>query len=92
MTYHCRIVRLVPNALLRIEVKPVGLRIVNVYEVAPIDGGSRIRHAFEISGPMSGPLRWIGVARAYQSSLEDEIRHCVEMAKTQNDLPARPRS
>lgn len=35
VTYHCRIVRLVPNALLRIEVKPVGLRIVNVYEVAP---------------------------------------------------------
>ena len=81
VTYRCRILRLVPDSLLRIEVKPVGLRIVNVYQVEPIDGGSRIRHAFEVSGPMSGPLQWLGVARLYQSSLEDEIRHCVEMAK-----------
>ena len=80
VTYRCRILRLVPDSLLRIEVKPVGLRIVNVYEVEPVDGGSRIRHAFEISGPMSGPLKWLGVARLYRSSLQDEIRHCVEMA------------
>ncbi len=84
VTYHCRIQRLVPGRLLRIEVRPVGLRIVNVYEVEPLEGGgSRIRHAFEIAGPMSGPLRWIGVARLYRSSLDDEIRHCVEFAQSQ---------
>jgi hypothetical protein len=84
VTYHCRIQRLVPGRLLRIDVRPVGLRIVNVYEVEPLEGGgSRIRHAFEIAGPMSGPLRWIGVARLYRSSLDDEIRHCVEFARSQ---------
>jgi hypothetical protein len=80
-TYRCRILSLVPDRLLRIEVRPVGLRIVNVYEVEPAPGGSRIRHAFEISGPMSGPLRWIGVARAYRASLGDEVRHLVERAE-----------
>src|SRR5688572_5228441 len=84
VTYHCKIQRLVPGRLLQIEVRPVGLRIVNVYEVEPLESGrSRIRHAFEIAGPMSGPLRWIGVARLYRSSLDDEIRHCVEFAQSQ---------
>jgi len=81
VTYRCRIERLDPNRLLRIDVRPVGLRIVNVYEVEAASGGSRIRHAFEISGPMAGPLRWIGVARAYRASLRDEIRHLVELAE-----------
>jgi hypothetical protein len=83
VTYHCRILRLEPDHLLRIEVRPVGLRIVNVYEVEPTDGGSRIRHAFEMSGPLSGPLRWLGVARLYRSSLDDEIGHCIEFAQAQ---------
>jgi len=81
VTYRCRILRLVPERLLRIEVRPIGMRIVNVYEIEPIAGGSRIRHAFEMSGPLSGPLRWLGVARLYRSSLDDEIRHCVESAQ-----------
>ena len=81
VTYRCRILRLVPERLLRIEVRPIGMRIVNVYEIEPIDGGSRIRHAFEMSGPLSGPLRWLAVARLYRSSLDDEIRHCVESAQ-----------
>ena len=85
-TYRCRILSLVPDRLLRIEVRPVGLRIVNVYEVEPAPGGSRIRHAFEISGPMSGPLRWVGVARAYQASLGDEVRHLVELAEATSAL------
>jgi hypothetical protein len=82
VTYHCRILRLVPDSLLRIQVKPFGMTIVNVYEIAPIDRGSRIRHAFEVSGPLSGPLRWLGVARLYRKSLDDEIRHCVELAQS----------
>jgi hypothetical protein len=81
VTYHCRILRLLPGRLLRIEVRPVGMTIINVYEVEPTETGTRIRHAFEMAGPLSGPLRWLGVARLYQSSLGDEIRHCVELAQ-----------
>jgi polyketide cyclase/dehydrase/lipid transport protein len=81
VTYHCHVQRLVPGRLLRIDVRPIGLRIVNVYEVEPTDDGSRIRHALEMAGPLSGPLRWLGAARAYQRSLEDEIRHLVEFAQ-----------
>ena len=82
VTYHCRIQRLVPDRLLRIEVRPVGMTIINVYEVEPTDGGSRIRHALEFTGPLSGPLRWLGVTRVYRRSLDDEIRHCIEFAQT----------
>jgi uncharacterized protein YndB with AHSA1/START domain len=84
VTYHCRVLRLVPGRLLRIEVRPAGMHIVNVYEIEPTDGGSRIRHAFEMSGPLSGPLRWLGVARLYRSSLDDEIRHCIEFAQARS--------
>src|SRR5262249_55510081 len=66
-TYHCRILRLIPDRLLRIEVRPVGMRIVNVYEVEPTSAGSRIRHAFEMSGPLSAPVRWLGFARLYRT-------------------------
>ena len=88
VTYRCRILRLMPDRLLRIEVRPVGMTIVNVYEIAPVEGGSRIRHAFEVSGPLSGPLRWLGIARLYRSSLDDEIRHCVEVAQQRSTGPA----
>ena len=90
VTYTCRVLRLVPGRLLRLEVKPVGMTIVNVYEVEPTTQGSRIRHAFEVSGPLSGPLRWIGLARAYESSLHDEIRHCVEVAAKRANVERRP--
>ncbi|HEY7969596.1 MAG TPA: SRPBCC family protein [Candidatus Limnocylindrales bacterium] len=82
VTYHCRILTLVPDRLLRIEVRPLGLTIINVYEVEAIANGSRIRHAFEVSGPLSGPLRWLGVTRAYRSSLDDEIGHCIAFAES----------
>jgi uncharacterized protein YndB with AHSA1/START domain len=84
VTYRGRILRLVPESLLRIEVRPVGLTTINVYEIEATAGGSRIRHAIEMSGPLSGPIRWLGVARLYRSSLDDEIRHCVELAKTRS--------
>jgi uncharacterized protein YndB with AHSA1/START domain len=84
VTYRARILRLVPDSLLRIEVRPVGLTTINVYEIEATAGGSRIRHAIEMSGPLSGPIRWLGVARLYRSSLEDEIRHCVELAQTRS--------
>lgn len=81
VTYKCRILRLVPDRLLRIEVRPLGMTIINVYAIEPTDDGSRIRHAFEMSGPLSGPVRWLGLARLYRSSLDDEIRHCIEFAE-----------
>jgi hypothetical protein len=84
VTYHCRVLRLVPDRLLRIEVKPIGMHIVNVYEIEPINGGSRIRHAFEISGPLAELVRWLGIARLYRASLDDEIRHCVEFAQAKS--------
>jgi hypothetical protein len=84
VTYRARILRLVPGSLLRLEVKPVGLTTINVYEVDATAGGSRIRHAIEMSGPLSRPIRWLGVARLYRSSLDDEIRHCVELAQTRS--------
>jgi hypothetical protein len=84
VTYRCQIVRLVPDRLLRIEVKPRGMSIVNVYEVEPTAGGSKVRHAFEVTGPLSGPLRWLGVARLYRSSLQDEVRHCIELAEARS--------
>lgn len=67
----------------------IGLRIVNVYEVERIPDGTRIRHAFEVSGPLSGPLRWLGIARLYRSSLHDEIRHLIELAGSGSRVAAR---
>jgi polyketide cyclase/dehydrase/lipid transport protein len=84
VTYHCRVVRLVPGRLLKIEVRPIGMTIINVYEIEPASGGSRIRHALEMSGPLSVPIRLLGVARLYRSSLEDEIHHCVELAQARS--------
>ena len=84
VTYHGRIMRLVPDRLMRIEVRPVGMTITNVYEIEPTDGGSRIRHALEMSGPLSEPIRWLGGARLYRSSLDDEIRHCIEFAQARS--------
>jgi hypothetical protein len=51
-----------------------------VYEIEPTDDGSRIRHACD-SGPLSELVRWLGIARLYRSSLDDEVRHCVEFAQ-----------
>ena len=81
VTYHCRISRLVPGRLLRIEVRPVGLSIVNVFEIEPVEGGARVRHALEMAGPLSAPIRWLGIARMYRSSLDDEVRQCLELAQ-----------
>jgi polyketide cyclase/dehydrase/lipid transport protein len=80
VTYHCLVERLVQDRLLRLEVRPFGLQIINVYQVDPTSRGCRIRHALEMSGPLSAPIRWLGGARAYRRSLEDEIRHCIELA------------
>ena len=79
-TYHCRIRRLVRDRALELEVRPVGLLIINVYEVEPTELGSRVRHALEFSGRLAGPVRWIGLDRLYRRLLEREVRAVIELA------------
>ena len=82
--YHCRIRRLVPDRALELLVRPAGLTIVNVYEVQPDPAGSRIRHAFEVSGPIATPARWF-LARIYRRQLDHEVTAVARMAKDPND-------
>ena len=79
-TYRCRIRKLVRDRALELEGVPVGLFIVNVYEVEPTDRGSRVRHALEVSGAFSGPARWIGLGLLYRRLLEREVRSMIKLA------------
>ena len=79
--YPCRVRRLEPDHALELVVKPPAMTIVNVYEVSPTPaGGSRIRHAFEISGPMGAVARLIGLGRVYRRKLEAEVAAVGRMA------------
>ena len=80
-TYHCRIRRLEQGRALELEVRPVGLFIVNVYEVEPTATGARVRHALEVSGPLSRPTHWIGLHRLYRGWLDKEVAAVIELAK-----------
>jgi len=82
--YHCEVRRLVPDRALELIVRPAGLTIVNSYEVEPTARGSRIRHAFEVSGPIARPARWL-LADRYGRQLDDEIASVVSMAKDRDD-------
>ena len=77
--YHCRIRRLEPGRALELVVKPALLTIINVYEVEPTATGSRIRHAFEISGPIASIVR-LGVGREYQRRLDAEVAAVARLA------------
>ena len=79
--YHCRIRRLEEERALELVVKPAGLTIINVNEVSPTEAGSRIRHAFEISGPLARATRWIGLHLLYRRQLAAEIEAVIAMAK-----------
>ena len=87
-TYHCRIQRLEPDRALELVVRPIGLRIVNVYEVEPTSGGARVRHAFEIGGPLATPARWFGLGRAYRGALEREVAAVIRLARERASVPA----
>ena len=82
--YHCLVRRLVPDRALELVVRPAGLTIINVYEVEPTARGSRIRHAFEVSGPIATPAR-LFLARIYRRQLEDEVTAVARMAKDPDD-------
>jgi len=55
--YHCLIRRLDPGRALELVVRPAFMTIINFYEVEPTAGGARVRHAFEVSGPISNRPR-----------------------------------
>ena len=78
--YRCRIRRLEPGRVLELVVRPAGLSIVNVYEVSPTESGSRIRHAFEVSGPLAGITRALGLPRMYRRQLDEEVDAVIRLA------------
>ncbi|HLO35952.1 MAG TPA: hypothetical protein VK194_07710 [Candidatus Deferrimicrobium sp.] len=79
-TYPCRIRRLVPDRALELEVRPPLMRIINVYEVEPATGGSRLRHALEVSGPIGCVARWVGLGRFYERLLDREVARVAMIA------------
>jgi hypothetical protein len=82
--YHCLIRRLEPGRALELVVKPALLTIVNVYEVEPMAHGARIRHAFEVSGPLASITR-LGLGRMYQRKLDAEVADVAQMAVDPDD-------
>ncbi len=87
--YHCRIRKLVPGRAIEIVVKPAFMTIVNIYEVEPTEHEARIRHAFEVSGPIASLVR-IAVGRIYQRQLEEEVRAVARVASGTEDPNAVP--
>jgi len=79
--YHCLISQLVAGRALVLVVKPPLMTVIQTYVVEPSPGGSRIRHALEISGPLAGPTRLLGLPRAYQRRLDKEVAKVIEMAR-----------
>jgi len=78
--YHCRISQLVAGQALVLEVRPPLMMVTQTYVVEPTRGGSRIRHALEISGPLAGLTRLIGLPRAYQRRLDKEVGKLIDVA------------
>lgn len=91
--YPCRVRRFEPDRALELVVRPPGMTIVNVYEVAPagIHGtDSRIRHAFEITGPMGVFARVVGLGRVYRRKLAAEAEAVARLAAGEDPgTPAR---
>jgi hypothetical protein len=78
--YHCLIRRLEPGRALELVVRPALMTIINVYEVEPAASGARIRHAFEVSGPLASVTRLVGLDRMYQRRLDAEVAAVVRTA------------
>lgn len=66
------------------EVRPVGVTIVSTYDVIAIEGGSRLRHTIELSGPLERAYRL--VEGQYTRMLQEETRQVAELAR-QNARP-----
>ena len=89
--YHCRIRRLEPDRALELVVKPAGLTIINIYEVSPTGRGSRIRHAFDVSGPISSIVRPF-LAGMYTRQLEHEAAAVARLAAHPEESRSSPAS
>jgi hypothetical protein len=77
--YRCLVRRFEPGRALELVVKPAGLTIINVYEVEPTAAGSRVRHAFEVSGPISGLVRPL-LSGMYRRKLDAEVDAVIRLA------------
>jgi hypothetical protein len=77
--YHCLIRRFEPGRALELVVKPAGLTIINVYEVEPTGSGARIRHAFEVSGPLASLTR-LPLSGMYRRQLDHEVAAVIRIA------------
>jgi uncharacterized protein YndB with AHSA1/START domain len=82
--YRCRVRRFEPDRALELVVRPAGLQIVNVYEVSPAPGGSRVRHAFEVTGPIAGVTRPF-LAGTYRRKLDAEVAAVLRLASGVDD-------
>jgi hypothetical protein len=78
--YHCLIRRLEPGRALELIVRPALMTIVNIYEVEPTARGARVRHAFEVSGPIASVTRLVGLDRMYQRQLDAEVAAVMRIA------------
>ncbi len=89
--YHCLIRRFEPGRALELVVRPAGLTIINIYEVEPGEGGrgARIRHAFEVSGPMAS-VSGLVLPRIYQRQLDEEVAAVIRMAANPDDPGPEP--
>jgi hypothetical protein len=71
-TYAVRILEAVPGRRVVCEVRPVGVRIVQSYEVEPVAEGARIRHVFTVAGPLERGYKLL--AGQYTKLLARETR------------------
>ncbi len=78
--YSCRIRRLEQGRALVLEVRPPLLVTIQTYEVEERPAGARVRHALEISGPLSRVLRIGGAPRMYQRELDIEVEKVIALA------------
>jgi uncharacterized protein YndB with AHSA1/START domain len=79
--YRCRIRRLIEGRSIEFEVRPPLIKVIQTYEVDPTPEGSHIRHAIEISGPLSGLMRLLRVNQVYQGWLNKEVDKLIAMAR-----------
>ena len=63
------------------EVRPPLITVIQTYEVDPTPEGAHIRHAIEVSGPLSGIMRVLRVHRIYQGWLDKEVTKLIAMAR-----------
>jgi uncharacterized protein YndB with AHSA1/START domain len=78
--YPCRIRRFEPGRALELEVRPPFFVVINIYEVEPAGFGARVRHALEFSGPLSVPMRRVGIPRIYRRQLDEEVAKVIALA------------